>query len=880
MSVTLRPLILELREELAAARQKIRALHERGTPGMQVCHALTDLVDRTVEKVYRKSLAELDPNERSGLAGATALVPHGGYGRRDMAPHSDVDLMILHDSNAGGLLAPLAQRLMRDLFDVGLTVGQSVRTVSQACNLAREDATILTSLAESRHLVGNEELFTRFSARFDQQMRRGRSGVLSRIAAARQDERNQFGETVYLLEPNVKRSRGGLRDLQMLRWLGSVRYGVQDADGLRLRGLISELDYRALRRAHEFLLRLRNEMHFHADKPNDALDRVEQLRIAEKFGYAPQHGLLAVEVLMRDYFRLTSEVSDIVSRFAVRARSQHAWQKIAAPLWSHRFEGDFLVGPGSIAASPRALPTITGSLAQILRLCDVANLYDKPIHHETMEAIRAAVPQLPDEVDEPAAARFRSLLSQPARLGELLRSLHAMAVLEKILPEFEHARCLLQFNQYHKYTVDEHCFRAVEHAADFRLDPGLFGDIYRGLKRKWLLHLALLLHDLGKGYEEDHSDVGQRIAESTASRLRLNERDTNVLSFLVHKHLMMSHLAFRRDTGDEQVVVQFAVEVGSPEVLQMLLLLSAADLAAVGPGVLNAWKIEVLGELYHRALKHLAGDAPASKTDQRLHERRMQVLDRLQDAPRPGWYERQLEALPRRYLLAGSVDEVAASLRELGTVAKHGVIARGKYLPDRGAVEYTISTNESIVPGIFYRLTGALSSQGLEILAAEINTLADGLVFDRFYALDLDFVGEPPGERIDDVCKALRMSLTDKHDQPKFRRVWKAHPESELIPHLPTQVRVDNSTSDKYTIIDVFAADRTGLLFTIARTLFEAGVSVSVAKIGAYLDQVVDVFYVTDFAGNRIEDEQQIQLLRQKLLEEIAAFEEAGLQNA
>lgn len=876
----LRPSILELREKLVEGRRKIRASHDAGTPGAQVCHALTDLADEAVQAVFQQSLEDLDPRGTIGLARAVALVPHGGYGRRDMAPHSDVDLMILHGTDAAQLVAPLAQRMLRDLFDIGLTVGQSVRTVSQACNLAREDATILTSLSESRFLAGGEDLFARFTTRYDQQMRRGRGGVLRQIVAARQAERNKFGETVYLLEPNVKRSRGALRDLQMVRWLGSARYGVQDIDGLRLRGLLSEIDYRSLKRAHEFLLRLRNEMHFHADKPIDALERAEQLRIADAFGYQPQQGLLPVEVFMRDYFRLTSAASDIVSRFAMRARSQHTWQKLAAPLWSHRFEGDFLVGPGSIAASPRALPKVVGGLAQILRLCDVANLYDKPIHPDTMEAIHNSVPELSDEVDDDAVARFRSLLSQPARLGEMLRSLHAMGVLEKIIPEFEHARCLLQFNQYHKYTVDEHCFRAVEHAADLRLDPGLFGDIYRGLKRKWLLHLALLLHDLGKGFTEDHSEVGKRIAERTAARLRLSERDANLLSFLVHKHLMMSHLAFRRDTGDERIVVQFAVECGSPEVLQMLVLLTASDLAAVGPGVLNPWKTEVLGELYHRAMRHVAGDAPASKTDQRLLDRRRRILTLVKDHGRPDWYERQLEAMPARYLLAGTVEDVAASLRELGTVARHGVIARGKYLADRGAVEYTVSTNEATAAGIFSRLTGALTSQGLEILAAEINTLADGLVFDRFYVLDLDYVGEPPEERIDDVCRALRTSLADKADQPRFRRVWRAQQSSDDIPRLPTQVRVDNSTSDRFTIIDVFAADRTGLLHTITRTLFEAGLSVSVAKIGTYLDQVVDVFYVTDFAGKKVEDEEHIQSIRQRLFDEIAAFEEAELQKA
>ncbi len=258
-------------------------------------------------------------------------------------------------------------------------------------------------------------------------------------------------------------------------------------------------------------------------------------------------------------------------------------------------------------------------------MADLANLYDKRIARPTCELIRKAVPVLSDEILPQTATRFLSILSQPSRLGEILRTLYDLGVLEKLVPDFSHARCLLQFNEYHKYTVDEHCLLAVERACDFAKDPGGVGRVYRRIKEKRLLHLALLIHDLGKGYVEDHSEVGLRIADDTAQRLYLSQRETEVLKFLVHKHLLMAHLAFRRDTSDEQLVVRFAVEVGSPDVLEMLFVLTAADLAAVGPGVLNGWKIEVLSDLFERTMEHLAGDRASIASEERWKQKRNEI---------------------------------------------------------------------------------------------------------------------------------------------------------------------------------------------------------------------------------------------------------------
>jgi [protein-PII] uridylyltransferase len=865
--------VVAARERLASGRETLREQHGKGSPGIEVCGALADLFDAIVLELFEAAADEL----AVGSGGENfALIAHGGYGRRDVAPFSDIDLMLLHSPRSESRVAPLAQRLVRDLFDAGLVLGQCVRTPAQALQLARKDATICTSLAEARYMAGSELLFRKFLRRFQQQSQRRAGGLTTAIEKARHDERHQFGETVYLLEPNVKRSRGGLRDVQLLRWIGFVRFGVNNPDELVRRGALAAADFDTIRRAQDFLLRLRNEMHFHAGKSNDLLDRAEQLRLAEVYGYQGEAGLLPVEQFMREYFRLTDGVSHVVGRFIANSRGGPRWGQWLSPLLSHQFERDFRIGPTQIAANARGLTKLKADLSQILRLADLANLYDKPIAHVTCEAIRAAAPGMSDEISPQTAGRFLSLLSRPPRLASLLRGLHEMGVLEKIVPAFGRARCLLQFNEYHKYTVDEHCLRAVETATEFVRDTGPLGDVYRRLDRKWMLHLALLLHDLGKGHAEDHSEVGLRIAQDTAQRLGLNERDTETLCFLVHKHLLMSHLAFRRDTSDDQLVVQFAVEVGSPETMQMLFALTAADLAAVGPGVLNAWKAEVLADLHRRAMQHLAGDAPALTSEARVQERRAEVIASAPVESQRAWLEKQLAELPAAQLFAVPAPQLAAELGPWCDLARGDVSAQGRFQVETGTVEFKVGAYEDVTPGVFYKLAGALAQKGLRVLSAEIHTLAEGLIFDRFYVQDPDFSGPPPQDRIDDVCEALVGALRQANGpQPAFRRVWRAGADRRpaALSPLPTQVRVDNNTSKRFTIFDVFAADCAGLLFTIARSLFDSGLSVSVAKIGTYLDQVVDVFYVTDQAGHKIYDEERLKEIRVRLLDAINELE-------
>jgi [protein-PII] uridylyltransferase len=878
------PAVLIARDKLAQGRDRLRLQHNAGALGVQVSQQLTQLLDETLLDLYQWALTDLWNESAFSLVGQVALVAHGGYGRADVAPYSDVDLMLLHSSIKQEKLTPLVRKFTNAIYDSGLQLGFTVRTISQACELARNDATILTALAESRLLSGEEQLFTKFMERFRRESMRGYRSSVEAIEKAREEERHKFGETVYLLEPNVKKSRGGLRDIQHIRWLGWARYGECDPESLHQLGHLSQADWRRLRDAREFLLRLRNELQFHAAKPQDALERSEQVRIAQLWGYQHRSGLLAVEQFMRDYFRHTENVRDAATHFLETVRPASAIKSIIEPLFSHRVEQDFRVGPSTIRASTRGLGRLRGSIAEVLRLMLLSSLYDKPIAHETWEAIRTEMDRRSLEETEapltPEVQRlFLDLLAQPAQLGPLLRRLHRLRVLEQIIPGMQHARCLLQFNSYHKYTVDEHSLRTVEAVTSFMNEKGPVGDAYRGVKNKRVLHLAALLHDLGKGYEEDHSELGRRIALETGQRLELPQEDAEAVAFLVHKHLRMSHIAQQHDIHDDRVVVPFAAEIGSAEMLRKLYVLTCADITAVGPGTLNAWRRQLLADLYFHTLELLSSGSPEEIADLRVREKRSAVEALVRSRPDAAWWRRQLQVLPAGILFSTEPQRIVSELSRLHDLPHNDAVAWGRYVPERKAVEYAVGTYDEITPGIFYKLTGVLASRGQQILSAEIHTLADGLVLDHFYVEDRDLDGEPPRDRIEQMCRDLVAVLKAGSDKPPaFRQVWQMQQRetTATLHRVPTQIRIDNDTSDRATVVAVFTYDRMGLLYTITRSLFDLGLSVTRAKIGTRLDQVVDVFYVTDSAsGAKVFDQHRLDDIRSRLMQELESAEAA-----
>jgi len=867
-----RPVINEAREKLAEGRAKLRAQHDRGSPGIQVCARLTDLLDSVLLDLYHDALGL----EQTPIEPLITLVPHGGYGRRDVAPYSDVDLMLLHVRGAENTIQPFVRRFTQSIYDAGLDLGFSTRTPRQACSLALQDPTIFTSLVESRFLGGSVQLFTHFFNKFRSNARRQSASLINRIEAARHEERQQYGETVYLLRPNIKRSRGGLRDLQLIRWIGFARYGEAEYKSLERASVLHKEDRQRLRDAREFLLRLRNELHFHAGKSQDQLDKEEQVRLAEKYEFPAHDGVLPVENFMRRYIEHTSDVRYVTTNILSQAKQRLTLPSVLGPLFSHRVGNDFRVGTRHISATRKGLIKVCDNLEEILRLMDLSNRYNNRIDQPTWRAIRHSMISRPQiEMSPRAAELFLSLLSQPPRLASLLRRLHELRALEKLIPAVAHARHLMQFNEYHKYTVDEHSIRAVEAATDFQDQDTPLGRAYGRIRNKRTLHLALLIHDLGKGFDEDHSEVGLRLAAETAKHLGLPKHETEVLCFLVHKHLRMSHLAQRRNIHDDTVVAEFAFEVGSLEVLRMMYVLTCADLTAVGPGVLNSWKLDLITQLYERTSEHLAGESVTGSGGSNP-QIRGQIRAMIAKEPDLPWWHAQIKALPRTYLADTPTATIINQLRQLRDLAPTSALAWGRYIPESRVVEYTIGAHESITSGIFHKLTGALTSKGLRILSADIHPLTGQLVLDRFIVNDLDYAGEPPTTRLEEVNQTLVAALCSTEDSPPtFRRLWSADVATahvDSVTTLPVQVRVDNSTSDQYTILDIFAHDQIGLLYTITRTIYQLGLSVHVAKIGTYLDQVVDVFYVTDRRGAKILDDDQIGDIQQTIRDALEAL--------
>ena len=873
--VRLHPRVLATRQLLADGRDKLRKQYEAGSPGIQLGFYLTDLLDQAVLQVF-EALVE-DHARRAELLDGIALVAHSGYGRRDNAPYSDVDLMLLHAPKVTPMIPEVAGRLVQDLSDAGVDLGFSVRTPRQACQLSAQDPIICTALTESRFLTGNEHLFERFFEKFRKTFALRSGKLIKAIEQSRLEERRKYGETVYLLEPNVKRSRGGLRDIHLLRWVGFVAYGESLPRQLKQMGHLSASDHAKLRDARDFLLLLRHGLHFEAGNSQDVLTKPEQLRMAEQGDYSGDEGVLPVERFMQEYFRHTTSVRNIVSHFVAAAKWNSPGRMAIHNLFGRTIANDYLVGPRYVSARAGGRTRVKGDLVETLRLMDLSNRFDKRIDHDLWKVIRESMMETEIEsVSSQAASFFLSLLSEPARLGKLLRRLHELRVLDKLVPGWSHARCLLQFNDYHKYTVDEHSLRVVERATEFAQQNDLLGRAYREIKQKSTFHLALLIHDIGKGFVEDHSQVGKRLALPIGRHLNMSEKETDRLVFLVHRHLMLNHLAFRRDNSDQAILLEVASEIGSPENLRMLFVLSCADLAAVGPGVLNQWKLQVLSDLYERLMETLSGGTSPKDIENRWDPQRQELLKVAAGHPHAGWLRRQIQVLPPAYLQATSAATILDDLQRLQPLARGDATAWGRYHESPDVSEYSIAAHENVADGIFHRLAGAITSQGLQILSAEIHSLADDLFLDRFFVHDPDFQGPPPSSRFEQVSNQLVTSLhEDVYAPPTFRRLWQTQRDSSAtLTTLPTQIRVDNSTSDRFTILDVFTHDRPGLLFAIAKSLHEQELSVQIAKIGTYIDQVVDVFYVTDQSGQKVDDEMRIAEIRSNIYHAIESWDE------
>ncbi|MBX3441356.1 MAG: [protein-PII] uridylyltransferase [Planctomyces sp.] len=882
--------LAEKKARVHRMRDRARSLFERGAGGVAVAACLSEQTDALVVDLFAELLAEQPERIREGLARETAIVAVGGTGRGELAPYSDVDLLFLH-SNRGLVreFQGIVNLAVQSYWDAGLKLGHAVRTVADSVSLAKGDPQIATTLIEARGLWGSEALVQDLQRQFRRKVVDGRrKAFLLDCLQARYPDGADTGPPAQELEPDVKNSLGGLRDLHFIRWIGFALFDARDIDSLRMKGALTFDEARRLREAWEFLTRVRIDLHFAAGKAQDRLTRDEQLRITDSLGIQPTPTQRAVEVFMQQYFRHTSQVAQLSRRFATLHRPQSLVKQAREFLVGHRAERILRVGPQEIDVPPRHFSKICGDLERMLRLYRAAALYGVRPSPRVAEAIMAAVPRLDGTVSETSAKLFMEILRSTAPLGPILRSLYDTGLLDVLIPDITHVRHLMQFNQYHHYTVDEHTLRAVETCTRFENGTGPIAAAYANIRNKELLHLALILHDLGKGFGRPHAEVGREIAQRIAQRLCLPAAQGEIVIQLVARHLEMAHLAFRRDITDPETLVPFAHSVGTPDVLQMLYVLTAADVSAVGPSAWTEWKAELLTELFDHAMVILSGKHYGIHEQERLKTVARQVMSAAVPADagdveaqqQREAIERRLATFPSYYLTSTTPEAIAADLETIRTLGGEDISIRASYTPDTQTVEYRVVTaNPSVTAGCFHKLAGALTARRLEILAADIATTSDGIVVDAFRVHDRDYQSEPPPERIAAVTSSLRDVLLGRTTvESLFLRNRRFGLDSTRKPvsDLPLRVLIDTESSENRTIIDVFAHDRPGLLFTISRTLFELGLSVDLAKIATHFDQVVDVFYVVENDGRKVLDPERVREVQRRLCCTLEEFEREG----
>ena len=868
----MRQSVVEARQTWRHGCSKLREIHESGASGLSICSQLTELLDSVLLQICQTAIEEISPD----LGSRVSITLLGGCGRGDIAPFSDVDLMLLYQGSLTDDIVELSRRLNQDIADSGLQLGFSCRTPREACTMSLTDAYIFSSLTEARLLGGNLDLFENFQGRFRRITNKKNTSLIKAIIAARAKERHEYGETVYLLRPNVKRSRGALRDIHLIRWLGFVRFGTTDIKELLARGAISTADSNQLLASREFLLRVRNEMHFHANRANDGLERGEQVRVADWLGYAGSDALLSVEKFMRDYFRYTSRVSYVCKHFVDKSvQHKQRGTSVFGSMITKQVDEHFRMGPTFIGVSEHAIDEVKTQLDQVLRLMQLSCLHEKAIEHSTWIAIRHEMLKRRSSIQftQECARRFMALLSNTKGLGGALRRLHEMTVLRKIIPEFDHARGLLQFNEYHKYTVDEHSLRALEHVISFEQDQTIVGETYRNIRSKKLLHLALLLHDLGKGFPEDHSEVGRRIADATGKRFGLQEDDVETIKFLVHNHLVMSHLAFHRDIFDESLVAEFAANVGSLQMLSMLFVLTLADIKGVGPGVLTPWKLDLLTNLFKSAKRVLAGDY-----DGRLEPRLKEIYDRVSelgsDEEERAWLLHKAACMPNNYCLGRSVTEIAERLLELKKV-EDGILCWVNPIPETKLIEIAVAKSSSRRTGVFHKVAGTVSGMGLQIHGADIKPIGDDMVWYWIQFEDLMFKGVPPASRLEEIKERIldKVFSESSWETLRFPTVWKNEDKVASEAEQPEiQVKIDNDTVTNATVVDVFSSDKTGLLYKIARKIHQLQLDVTYARTISYGIQVIGVYYVTDDDGNKIRDRDRLLQIQAELQQTLVNF--------
>ena len=863
-----------VRAYLRRSREALLQRHRCGAGGAEIVAAYTTLVDYLLSRLFDLA-AEQFRKQAGGPRPVCALVAQGGYGRCELNPHSDIDLLFLHPWKVNPFIQSVTERILYTLWDGGLEVGHAVRTVSESIRLAGRDIKVKTSLLDARYLTGDQGLFGEFGKAVQDYVvqRNGERFIREKLSETR-ERHERYGGSVYLLEPDVKEGEGGLRDIHTALWVAKVRVRAQTLQDLVEKGILNAPELAELSEAQDFLWRVRNELHFSSGKHQDQLTFEEQERLAPALGFKDEGKVKAVEAFMRSYYMHAAQVSRLTTLVLNRVLDpswggRHRW-------WTpgREIQPGIRLHKGFLSLTDRKI--IADHPGNLIAVFHLAQKHNADLDYKARELIREHTELIDEKVRRSAAANlpFFEILKWKDRVYETLREMHACGVLGAFIPEFGRLLCMALHDLYHIYTVDQHSLRLVREferlkAGEFKEAVPLLTQLAREVEKIEVLYLGCLFHDIGKGLGGGHSEIGTTIARVIARRMRLNVDDTGQLEFLVRYHLLFASTAFRRDLEDEKTIFDFAAVMGHINNLKMLYLLTYCDMRSVGPDVWNNWKASLLQELYVKTLEVLEGQEKGEfqVEDRRSNLRRVQGRLRrhlLREHPRER-LEHFFESMPERYFLSTPEEEIPTHFELMEQFTEQTYLCSIRHFPELDCSKIAICTRDR--PGLFASITGVFAALGMDILSARIATRKDGLILDVFR---LSHGGRPEvimnERRWDRVRDTLEHVLSGERD---VARLVEESGRPSLLrrraPRVPTTVQIDNEAAEDFTVVEVYTQDRIGVLFTITYSLHQLGLSIHLAKISTNVDQVADIFYVTDAMGAKIQDPTRWEKIRQTL---------------
>lgn len=868
------------KEALDAGYAEIRRRFEdEVADGRAVIRANAYLADQIVRTVHETAVRHIYPAANPTEGERMSVVATGGYGRGELAPFSDIDLLFLLPYKITPHGEQVVEYVLYTLWDLGLKVGHATRSIDEAIRLAKEDVTIRTSMLEARWITGERQLVDEFKQRFAKEIVKGRGKTFVEAKLAERDRRHErMGDTRYVLEPNIKEGKGGLRDLQTLSWIAKFLYQAEDVAELREKGVFTRDDAKRFTKAHTFLWTVRCHLHYLAGRPEERLTFNMQADIGRRMGYTDHAGTQGVERFMKHYYLVAKDVGDLTRVLcAVLEERQTKRSKFRLPTFGlgskDEVEG-FAIDRGRLKVEDD--DTFAEDPVKLLSMFRVAQQHDLDVHPDTLRRVRQNLKRVDAKLRKDARANAEFMAMLTGRNPETaLTRLNEAGVFGRFVPDFGRVVAQMQYDMYHVYTVDEHTIRAIgilNGIETGRLDDdhpvacSVFGEV----QSRRVLYVAVLLHDIAKGRGGDHSELGAKIALKLCPRLGLSEWETETVSWLVLHHLAMSNTAFKRDPDDPKTVQDFVSLVQSPERLRLLLVLTVADIRAVGPNVWNAWKAGLLRELYWRTYETLTGNAPEARRQQRVENAKARLAEQL-----AGWPEAECQAHLERgtddYWLAFDVDVHARHAEMVRRAETEGRELTVETLadPDRDVTEVVVYALDH--PGLFAHIAGAIALAGFSIVDAKIATLKNGMALDTFSIQTAGGEALEEQSRLDRLEQRIAQALAGKlHPGTELRRQRKeALPSRTSVFKVPPRVLIDNKASTHFTVIEINGRDRAGLLHDLTRKLTTLGLQIGSAMVSTYGERVVDVFYVKDVFGLKVTHEDKIRAIQAELLDTI-----------